>query len=143
MNTEQKQAFLLALDDEYLLGGVIVSEWTTFLVRDVDTAFCSHANLSAILAAQAAIECHLRYEYAEGGARLGFYELIEQSPLRPELKAELHRLRRFRNRWVHINDPHDDSSLLSRSEVHDAEIEGMAESAMRLLRQVLYLEQFL
>ena len=99
--------------------------------------------VSAILSAQSAIECHLRYEYAESGGRLGFYELIEQAPLQPELKADLHRLRHFRNRWVHINDPHDDDCLLSRPEVHEAEIEQMAASTMRLLRRVLYLEQCL
>ncbi len=115
MTTDQKWAFLLALDDEYLLGGVMLSEWTTFLVRDVDTAFCNHANLTAILAAQSAIECHLRYGYSSfhAGNRLGFYELIEQSPLEASLKADMHKLRRFRNTWVHVNDQQDDQQLLS------------------------------
>jgi hypothetical protein len=143
MNTERKWAFLIELDEKYLTGGVLLSEWTTFIVRDVDIAYCNHANLSALVAAQSAIECHLRYEYYafHRGNRLGFYDLIEQSPLEQSLKADLHELRRYRNRWVHINDPHDDEALLDKPEIHEAELEEMATFCVRLLRRVLYLEQ--
>ena len=143
MTTDEKWAFLLALDDEYLLGGVMLSEWTTFLVREVDTAFCNHANLTAILAAQSAIECHLRYENSgfHAGSRLGFYELIEQSPFEASLKTDMHKLRRFRNTWVHVNDPYEDQHLLSDPEIHENEIEEVALFSMRLIRRALYLEQ--
>ncbi|MGC3971582.1 MAG: hypothetical protein QM775_30840 [Pirellulales bacterium] len=142
MNTEQKWAYLAKLDDE-LGGGVMLSEWTCILVKDVDIAFCNHASLSAILAAQSAIECHLRFEFSGclSGNRGGFYDLIEQSPLEPSMKADMHRLRRFRNRWVHVNDPADDEGVLARSESLEAETEEFAVFCMRLLRQTLYLFQ--
>lgn len=145
MNTEEKRDFLLKLDEELCIGGVTMSEWTCFLVRDVDTAFCNHANLSAILAAQSAIECHLRFEYSgsHSGNRIGFYDVIEQSPLELGLKAELHRLRQFRNQWVHVRDPMDDVAVLAQSEVREAEIEKFAAYTMELLRRVLYLEQWI
>lgn len=145
MTAEEKWQHVVALDDKYLVGGVILSEWTAFLVRDADIAFCNGANLSAILACQAAIECHLRYEYCDSAsrARLGFFDLIEQAPLDQTLKRELHELRRFRNRWVHVNDPHDDADLLERPEANDAQLEQMAFCAIDLLRKVVYLEQWI
>ena len=84
MNTEQKWEYINSLDDKFLIGGVILSEWTACIVRDVDIAYCSHANL----AAQAAIECHLRYEYSGNHScgQLSFCEWIEQSPLVTHLK---------------------------------------------------------
>ncbi len=145
MTPDEELLHVSALDDKYLLGGVILSEWTSFLIRDADTAFCSGANLAAILACQAAIECHLRYEYGDpsSNARLGFYDLIEKAPLDQAMKRELHELRRFRNRWVHVNDPHDDTDLLERPEANDAQLEQMAFCSIDLLRKVVYLEQWI
>ena len=145
MTSEEKWQHVLALDDKYLVGGVVLSEWTVFLVRDADTAFCSGANLSAILACQAAIECHLRYEYCNSAARtrLGFYDLIEQSPLDQAIRDGLHKLRRFRNRWVHVNDPHDDADLLERPEINETKLEETAFQAIDLLRKVIYREQWI
>ncbi|MEK6281227.1 MAG: hypothetical protein AABN95_12810 [Acidobacteriota bacterium] len=144
MTKGERQAYILQLDDELLLGGVILSEWSTFLVRDADEAFCAGADLAAILISQAAIECHLRYEYFPHDQRkFGFYDLIEQSPLAPELKTTLHTLRKYRNRWVHVNDPHDDQDLLERPEYYQAELEQTAIAASRALREVIYLEQWL
>ena len=39
MTEDERWAHLVALDDELLKGGVIHSEWCTFIVRDADTAF--------------------------------------------------------------------------------------------------------
>ena len=78
MSGSGKWEFVNALDEQFLKGGVMLSEWTSCLVREVDTAYCNGANLAAILATQAAIECHLRYEYSGhySGDRLGFHDLI-------------------------------------------------------------------
>jgi hypothetical protein len=144
MTSDEKWQHIVGLDDKYLMGGMVLSEHTSFLVRDVDTAFCYGANLSTILASQAAIECHLRYEYCEPTSRLklGFYELFEQSPLDKSLKKELHQLRRHRNQWVHVNDPHDDIDLLERTNAVEGELELAAFQAIDLLRRVIYREQF-
>ncbi|MEH2404453.1 hypothetical protein [Nostoc sp.] len=54
MNEQEKWNYINTLEDELLLGGVILSEWSTFLAKDAELAFCSRANL-------AAIESHFRY----------------------------------------------------------------------------------
>ncbi|QDT65630.1 hypothetical protein V22_28880 [Calycomorphotria hydatis] len=135
--------YLIQLDEQHLHGGVILSEWTASIVRDADTAFCSGAYLSAILSAQAAMECHLRYEYGDNGNQksTGFYELIEQSPLQPKLRKQLHEVRRFRNRWVHVKEPQQDESLLARPEYHEKQLEEFAKFTMIQLRKIIYLEQ--
>ena len=141
MNTD-RSTFLLQLEDELLIGDVMLSEWSTFLARDADKAFQAGADLATILMSQAAIECHLRYEYFRDEQRkLGFYDLIEQSPLDAKLKADLHRIRKYRNRWVHVNDPHDDEDLLTRPEYYETELDEMAFDAIRAMMKTLYLEQ--
>jgi hypothetical protein len=145
MNSNDRQSYIIKLDDQLLVGGVMLSEWSTFLIRDADEAFCSGADLATILVSQAAIESHLRYEYVDNPASVksGFYVLIEQSPLPPNLKADLHRLRKYRNKWVHVNDPSEDTDLLERPEYYEKELEEMALLAIRLLREVIYQEQWL
>lgn len=48
MTEEQKRDYILQLDEELLLGGVMLSEWTTFLAKDAETAFCSGAGAAPI-----------------------------------------------------------------------------------------------
>jgi len=143
--TDAKWEYILALDEEFLQGGIILSEWTTFLVRDAEQSFCANANISAILTCQAAIESHLRYEYftSDQSKGWGFYQLIENSSMEDELKQELHQLRKFRNRWVHIFDPADDNILLERAEFHEAELEEFAKLSIKIMLKTLYKNQFL
>ncbi|HEY3567563.1 MAG TPA: hypothetical protein VGP73_06490 [Thermoanaerobaculia bacterium] len=145
MTEQEKWDYILALDEELLKGGVMLSEWSTFLAKDAETAFCSGASLAAILAAQAAVESHLRYEYLDPFAAKGWglYQMLDNVPLPVDLKDDLHRLRRFRNRWVHVEDPSQDEHLLERPEYHSLELEEMAKLAMRSMLRVLYSEQWL
>lgn len=132
----------MRLHDELLLGNVMLSEWSIFLARDAENAFESNADLATILMSQAAIESHLRYEYFYGESRkLGFYDLIEQCPIPAELKEVLHKIRKYRNRWVHVNDPHDDQDLLNRPEYYETEVADMATLAITAMLQVIYIEQ--
>lgn len=39
MTEEEKWRYLFDLDDDHLHGGVILSEWATFLIKDADLAF--------------------------------------------------------------------------------------------------------
>jgi len=144
MIEEEKWDYINKLDEELLVGGVILSEWSAFLIRDADTAFCSGANLAAILVSQAAIESHLRFEYGDSRTteRATFYDLIENAPLPNELRADLHELRKYRNKWVHVSDPREDQELLNRPEYYETELEQMAKFAIGVLREVTYLEQF-
>lgn len=72
---KHKWEFILQIEEELLMGGVILSEWSVFLAKDTEIAYCAGANIAAILAAQATIESHLRYEYfdpeqTKGGASI-------------------------------------------------------------------------
>jgi hypothetical protein len=140
MDEEDKWDYINDLDEELLQGGVILSEWTTFLVKDAETAFCADANLASILACQAAIESHLRFDYFDSteSRGWGFYQLIENADLKDELKKELHELRTFRNKWVHVKDPSDDSDLLERPEYHENELSEVAKKSIRTMLKILY-----
>lgn len=140
MTEEQKWDFINQLDEELLQGGVTLSEWTTFLAKDAETAFCSGAYLASILASQAAIESHLRFDYFNSTETKGwsFYELIEKAKLSDDLSKELHDLRKYRNKWVHVNDPANDNELLERPEYYEIELTGFSKAAIKTMLKVLY-----
>lgn len=91
MTKTEKWDYLLELDETLLVGGVMLSEWTTFLIRNADLSFVGDANLSCIITSLAGIETYLRSE--EESKRTNLYDLIEQTSLDIDLKAELHSLR--------------------------------------------------
>ena len=143
MTEQEKWDYINRLEEELLLGGVVISEWSIFLAKDAELAFCSGASLAAILAAQAAIESHLRYEYFDPVQTKGWglYRLLENVQLPLSLKSNLHKLRQFRNQWVHVEDPAYDSDLLDKPEYYSAELEEMAKLAIESMLKVLYIEQ--
>lgn len=145
MSTDEKWKYILDLDEELLKGGVVLSEWTTFIAKDAETAYCSGANLSSILACQAAIETHLRYEYFDPKKckGWGFFHLIENSSFDDEMKSQLHELRRFRNKWIHVKDPQDDDDLLKRPTYHETELADFAKKSIKTMLRALYFDQFL
>jgi hypothetical protein len=140
LDEEVKWEYITQLDDELLLGGVALSEWTTFLARDSETAYCSGAYLSSILSAQAAIESHLRYDYFYSAETKGwsFFELIEKSDLDDDLKNELHILRKFRNKWIHVNDPSNDEDLLERPAYYENELADFSTMTIKTMLKILY-----
>jgi hypothetical protein len=140
MSDDDRWRYILELDDSLLKGSVILSEWCAFIVRETDTAFVAHAHLATIITAMAGIETYLRSEYATE-ARVTLYQLIEQSPLDNELRKDIHDLRKFRNRWVHVSDPNDDQELLDQPEQFEQELETMAKSAVSVLRRTIYENQ--
>jgi hypothetical protein len=144
MTELEKWDYINILEEKFLLGGVIISEWSNFLAKDAEVAFCSGANLAAILAAQAAIESHLRYEYFDPIETKGWglYRLLENAQLPLDLKSNLHRLRLFRNQWVHVEDPTQDDHLLNKPGYYEEELEKMAKLAIESMLRVLYIEQF-
>lgn len=142
MNEAERWDHLLSLDDELLKGGVILSEWCSFIVRESDLAFVHGANLASILTAVSGIEAYLRSEYAEKG-RSALFELINGSPIAEDLRADLHKLRKYRNKWVHVNDPWDDQELIDAPEESEAELAQMALFAARALRRTIYENQWI
>lgn len=104
MNQDERWTQLIALDEELLKGGVILSEWCSFIVREADTAFASGAHLASILTAVSGIETYLRSEHSETGKER-LVELINRASIDSSLKADLHTLRKYRNKWVHVDNP--------------------------------------
>lgn len=152
MTEDERWALICDLDEELLGGGVILSEWCATLVREADIAFAAGAPIAAVLTALAAVETYLREpdpsveRSAEaagaGGRRVGAQLLINSSNLPPKLMADLHRIRVFRNDWVHVRRPWDDARLLQRPSEMELEADDMARLALRTMRHVLYSTQF-
>jgi hypothetical protein len=137
MTQDEPWEHLAALDDELLMGGVILSEWCSLIVRDADTAFASGAYLAAILTAVSGIETHLRSEQLIP-RRERLADLIDNADISAELKADLHALRKYRNKWVHVDFPRDDEALLENPKATEDELEWMAYFAIRTLRRTIY-----
>lgn len=141
MNEEERWNHIVSLDEELLKGGVILSEWCSFIVRESDLAFAHGANLASILTAVSGIETYLRSEYSEK-ERSSLFELIDGAPIADDLRADLHKLRKYRNKWVHVNDPWGDQKLLDDPEESEKELEEMALFAARALRRTIYENQW-
>lgn len=127
----------MTLDEELLKGGIILSEWCAFIVREADTAFAAGAHLASILTAVSGVETYLRLEYASTGKER-LVDLIGKSPIPQDLKDDLHRLRKYRNRWVHVDEPWKDEELIEHPEKTERELEEMAFFAARALRRTIY-----
>ncbi len=141
MSHEDRWDLLAQLDDELLKGGVILSEWCSFIVREADMAFCAGAHLASILTAVSGIETYLRSEHANTGKER-LVELINQASIGEALKVDLHTLRKYRNKWVHVDTPWDDESLIQNPEDSEQELEEMAFFAARALRRTIYENQW-
>jgi hypothetical protein len=140
-NDEDRWEFLNDLDDELLKGGVILSEWCSFIVREADLAFVAGAHLAVIITAMAGIETYLRSEYGSREERL--HQLIERSPLDSRLKHDINAVRKYRNKWVHVSEPWYDRDLLDDPEKYDRGLESMAKTAVRVLRRTIYENQWI
>lgn len=139
MDQSARETYILELDDTFLKGGVILSEWCSYMVRECDNSFAYGTFLATIITAMSAAETYLRAEYQDVGTLVA---LINQSNIPEDLKKDLHILRKFRNKWVHINEPWEDSLLIEKPEDYDQEIEKMAHLAVLTLRKLIYLNQF-
>lgn len=137
MSVQERWNLLLSLDEELLKGGVILSEWCAFMIRDSDNAFADGLYLASIITAMSAIETHLRSEDSTAKKKR-LVELIDGSGLESELMHQLHTLRKYRNKWVHIGDPWNDQALIQNPERHEDELERMALIAVKALRQTIY-----
>jgi hypothetical protein len=136
MTEDEKWEYLVELDETLLQGGVILSEWATFLVKSADLAFVGGAHLASIITGLAGVETYLRGEGGSSKQRL--VDLIERSDLEEDLKQELQILRKYRNKWVHVADPWDDGDLLEFPEQHEGELEEMARRCTVALRRTIY-----
>jgi hypothetical protein len=140
MTTAEKESFVLGREEELLKGGAVLSEWATRISQEATETFVAGHHLAALLTAVAAIETQLR---AEGSAdRTPLHDLIDQSSLDESLKADIHILRRYRNRWVHVNQPWDDDSLLQEPEAVEEELLDMSKRSVAAMMKVLFWNQW-
>ena len=137
---ESREEYLFNLDETMLKGGVILSEWSSLVICEADHAFVSEANLATILTAVAAIETHLKFEAVEFRKK-NLAWLIDNSNLKKPIVEDLHQLRRYRNVWVH-GDRSDEEELVFSECGQKDELEEMAFEAIRLLREVVYSDQW-
>jgi hypothetical protein len=142
MKPDAREKFRADLDEEFLLGGVMLSEWCNFIVCECDTAFVAGADLATIILAVSAIETYLRAEYPRT-RKADLYNLIENAPIAADLKMEIHALRRYRNRWVHVESPELDQDLLDDPGRYVQELEKMAHVGVRTLRRTIYENQWI
>lgn len=137
MTEDERWTHLITLDHKLLNGGVILSEWNTLIIQEADLAFASGAYLATIIMAVSGIETCLRSENMKAkGERLA--NLIDDTDIDTSLKTDLHTLRKYRNKWVHIDSPWEDKELLEHPEATKGELEEMAFFAVRTLRKTIY-----
>ncbi|OJH43987.1 hypothetical protein [Paracoccus sp. SM22M-07] len=141
MNEDARWAFINALDNELLKDSATMSEWCAFIVRDCDYAFVGGANLATVVTATAAIETYLRAEYATGN-RIRLVDLIDLAPIQQELRDDIHKLRKYRNTWVHVATPEDDEEILMNLKAYEEQLEEWAKLAQRTLRRTIYENQW-
>lgn len=137
MTETEKWDYLTSLDDKHMRGAYILSEWAVFVVKQADLAFIHGAYLPAIITAVSAAETHLRSENGASG-KISFQKLIDSSSINDALKNKLHKLRQYRNKWVHIENPWEDSQILNDENEIEQELELMATMAVEVLRETIY-----
>ncbi|MEO8995941.1 MAG: hypothetical protein ABI284_00670 [Nitrosospira sp.] len=68
--------------------------------------------------------------------------MINTAPIDSILKDDLYTLRKYRNKWVQVDDSWNDSSLLEKPEEAEQELEKTAIFATWTLRKVIYENQW-
>lgn len=128
---DKRERVLLDIQEEVLQGGISVQDWTTFQLMNAYISYCAGATLSCIIMCQTAIESYLRDD--EHLSDMSFLDLIENCSYDQEIKGKLHKLRKYRNKWTHIND-HDNEFLIEENE-----LEEMALFSYRLALEVFHI----
>ncbi len=142
MNKEDREKFFIEQEEKLLVGGATFSEWCTFISKSVYDAFINGADLATVITALACIETYFRTEDSSSRKK-DLCTLIDQYPfLDADDHQDLHKLRKYRNRWVHINAP-DDLPILFYEEEFLKEAEEMAFLSVRLLLTVLFSHPFI
>lgn len=138
---EEKWDYIIRLDEELLQGGVILNEYVSELIRNADISFVYGAYWASIITSVAAIEAYFKSETECNDKKL--FKLINESGLDNKDIELLHNLRRYRNQIVHIKNPWNDEYMLNSYDQFSSNEENIAKEAIKLLRTVIYSDQWL
>lgn len=58
-----------------------------------------------------------------------------------DIRTDLYKLWKYRNQWMHVNDPWDDQTLIDAPEELEEELEEVALFADQVLRRKIYENQ--
>lgn len=133
MNKREK--VLLDIQEDVLKGGICVQDWTTFQLENAFISYCAGATLSCVIMCQTAIESYMRDD--EQLNDRSFYKLIDNSSFDQEMKIKLHKLREYRNKWVHMNEQ------VNEFVIDYKELDDMAQFSYRLALNVFHYYPFI
>ena len=111
------------------------SELAIKLLYDASEAYRSGLDIAALITAVATIETLLRIQ--NPGAH-SFAKLIEFSEFTAAEKSELNRLRKYRNKWVHVNQPMENDYCFDDEKAHGERISEMTKIAISMTFKVVY-----
>lgn len=133
----EREDYILEQEELLLKGGAAFSGWCTFILKSVYEAFICGADLATVITSMACIETYFRTESMYTG-KMSLAKMIdEESFLSKDEKLQLHELRKYRNRWVHLHEL-DDSDISNDEDKYLEEAEKMSFMAIRLLLTVLF-----
>ena len=133
MNNNQinkREQTLIEIQDDVIKGGICVQDWTTFQLENAYKSYCAGATLSCIVMCQATLESFMRDD--EQLSDRSFYDLIENCSYDRYMKDKLHKLRKYRNKWTHINEQNNEFLI------DEKELEEMALFSYRLALEVFH-----
>lgn len=77
------------------------------------------------------------------GKKCALSEFIQEARIKPDLAVEIDKLRKYRNVWVHVASPQDDSTFSSDAPEVAEELMSWAVFAQRVLRKTLFMNQWI
>jgi hypothetical protein len=141
MNEKEKWDYIISLDEELLIGGVILDERISELVRNADISYIHCAYWSTIITSVAGIEGYLRIDNMNPYKNLNV--LIQESGFEKTDIDAIQKLRQYRNKLVHGNFDVEEELILDSNDQFTREAEKNARDALKLLRIIVYSDQWI
>lgn len=142
MYRSEREKYFIEQEEKLLASGAAFSEWCVFISKSVYDAFVNGADLATVITALACIETYFRTEDINSRKK-NLCMLIDEYPfIDEETREKLHKLRKYRNQWVHINNL-DDTLIIKSEDEFLKEVEEEAVLAVNLLMKVLFSQPFI
>ena len=142
INKTEREKYFLEQEDKLLKGGAAYSEWCTLITKSVYDSFVNGADLATIITSMVCIETYFKTESPHDKNKKLAQLIDEEVFLTEEEKRQLHKLRKYRNSWVHA-DRLNDTDLLKNEEKYQNELEEMSFLSVKMLLTVLFSKPFI